>query len=297
MSAKNQCLITVAIPSYNHANYIEKCIESIASQSWKNIEIIIIDDGSKDHSVEVIQSSIAKYKNHFSAIKTIYRENQGLCKTLNQALDISSGEYFSPIASDDYFLNEKIEKLVNIFKKNSASKLSAVYGGVNFIDKNGEATGRNYKGNNNLLSFEDFFLFKSWVPAPGALFLTSDLREIGGFNPETKVEDLDILLRLTKNGKKIFFSNEIVAAYRLHESNTSKNIELMHLNVLKILESYKYHSLYKKAINAYDCVIFRDFASKNKVISIKKIKNVFLRLNDKRLYQGLFKLFFEWKNK
>lgn len=295
MPVKNQKLITVAIPSYNHSTYIEKCIESIASQSWKNIELIVIDDGSKDNSVEVIKSSIEKYKNQFSTIKTIYRENQGLCKTLNQALDISSGEYFSPIASDDYFLNEKLEKLADIFKKNSSSELSAVYGGVNFIDKNGEPTGRIHRGHNNLVSFEDFFLFKVWVPAPSALFLTSDLRKIGGFNPETKVEDLDILLRLTKNGKKIFFSKEIVAEYRFHESNISKNLELMHLNVLNILEKYKHHPLYEKSINAYDCVIFRDFASKDKIKSIRKIKNIFLRINDKRLYQGLFKLFFSWR--
>lgn len=288
---KNTPLVTVAIPSYNHAHYIEECIRSVAMQNWKNIELIIIDDGSTDNSRENIDISLSKYKNNFKNIKKIFRENKGLSNTLNEALQESSGEYFMPLASDDTILPNKINLLIPLFQDD----FHAVYGGIQYIDPDGKKIKRTHKGHDKQIKFKDLLLFKEWLPAAGALFKKDALINIGGFDPKTKVEDLDILLRFTSQGYKIFFSSIIVAHYRIHETNTSKNLPLMHKNVLDIINNYHSDPLYKRAVATYESVIFRDYAKYENKIKINNFSNLPYMIIKKRFFQGLLFLLFKSK--
>lgn len=94
----DQPLVTVIIPSYNHERYISQSIESVVFQSYKNIEIIVIDDGSKDQSVTLINGLADKY-----GFIVIARENRGVAKTLNEGIGLARGKYMSFLASDDYY--------------------------------------------------------------------------------------------------------------------------------------------------------------------------------------------------
>lgn len=107
-------LVTIVIPSYNHSKYVINSIQSIIDQDYDNIELLVIDDGSTDNSVEVISNFIEcnKISDRFYRFKFIHRENKGLCATLNEGLKWSNGLYFSPFASDDIALPYKISYLV-----------------------------------------------------------------------------------------------------------------------------------------------------------------------------------------
>ena len=109
----NNTLVTVLIPSYNHQKYIKDAILSVINQTYKNIELIVIDDGSSDDSPQIIRSLGKKYN-----FKYIIRENRGICATLNEALNMAKGVYFCGLGSDDMFFPEKIEKQVNFMLNN-----------------------------------------------------------------------------------------------------------------------------------------------------------------------------------
>ena len=103
-------LVSVCVPAYNHEKYIAECIQSIIEQDYKNIELIIINDGSKDKTDEVIKSYEQKCQERFVRFEYRNRGNRGLSETLNEMVDWSHGKYFSAIASDDILLFNKILK-------------------------------------------------------------------------------------------------------------------------------------------------------------------------------------------
>lgn len=103
----NNVLVSVLLPSYNHEDYIEKSIISVIEQDYKHIELIVIDDGSKDSSPEIISKLSKKYN-----FKFIHRENKGLIKTLNELILISNGKYLALYSSDDYWHKSKISEQV-----------------------------------------------------------------------------------------------------------------------------------------------------------------------------------------
>lgn len=102
-------LITVVIPIYNVEKYLERCIKSIINQTYKNIEILLVNDESPDNSKEIME----KYKENDKRIKCFYKKNGGLSDTRNYAINIASGKYICFIDGDDYIENTFVEKLYN----------------------------------------------------------------------------------------------------------------------------------------------------------------------------------------
>ncbi len=105
----NDLLITVIIPVYNVEKYLDKCISSVVNQTYKNLEIILVDDGSPDRCPEMCDQW-AKKDNR---IKVIHKENGGQGTARNMALDICTGDYILFIDSDDYIINDMIFAMVN----------------------------------------------------------------------------------------------------------------------------------------------------------------------------------------
>ena len=108
-----QELISVVVPVYKVEKYLKRCIESIIKQTYKNIEIILVDDGSPDNCGKICDEYASKDKR----IKVIHKKNGGLSSARNEGLKIANGEYISFIDSDDYISNVFIEKLYSICKE------------------------------------------------------------------------------------------------------------------------------------------------------------------------------------
>jgi glycosyltransferase involved in cell wall biosynthesis len=109
MKKHSHPLVSIVVPVYNAEKYIKATIESILEQSYKKIELIIIDDGSTDNSAKLIMESIKNRKN----VIFKQRENKGLVYTLNEMLDLVSGEYVARMDADDVMLPDRIGKQVN----------------------------------------------------------------------------------------------------------------------------------------------------------------------------------------
>ena len=247
---KNNPLVSVVIPCYNHELFVQEAIQSIINQNYRNIELIIIDDGSQDNSVEKIKCMTSASRERFARFEFRHRDNKGLCATLNEALKWCSGKYFFALASDDVAMPHKINFQVNELAKISNKKVVGIFSKImpfanklpsfNSIEKSYSAV--------RLYDFSDILLRKSRLPAPSALLCLNSVMEVGGYDENLKIEDLYMWLKLTNNGGKLAYVDEVVTLYRRHEKNTSKKSELMLIGVMEVLQSYSGHPKYPEAI-------------------------------------------------
>ena len=123
---KSNPLISVIIPVYNVGKYLGKCLDSVINQTYRNLEIIIINDGSTDNSLEVA----TKYKNKDNRITLITQENKGLSGARNTGLDLASGDYIFFIDSDDYIKLNTLELFLNKLKENDYKMVISRHGHV-----------------------------------------------------------------------------------------------------------------------------------------------------------------------
>ena len=105
-------LISVIVPVYKVEQYLDECVQSIINQTYKNLEIILVDDGSPDRCPEMCD----EYARQDSRIKVIHKPNGGLSSARNAGIDIARGEYIGFVDSDDYIAHDMYEKLYNAFE-------------------------------------------------------------------------------------------------------------------------------------------------------------------------------------
>lgn len=112
--------VSIIVPVYNVSEYIEKCVESILSQTYKNIEVILVDDGSPDDCPQICDDIATKD----GRVKVVHKKNGGLSSARNSGIEIATGDYIAFVDSDDYVFNDYIETLVNACIENDC-KISA----------------------------------------------------------------------------------------------------------------------------------------------------------------------------
>ncbi|MCI5221774.1 MAG: glycosyltransferase family 2 protein [Candidatus Electrothrix sp. AR4] len=110
-------LISVVIPAYNHERFIGPAIDSVLKQTWKNLEVIVVDDGSTDRTAEVIQAYTDPRLSYY------YQENQDAFNTINRGLGLAKGEYIAILNSDDIYTADRLEKLVAAQRETDAACL------------------------------------------------------------------------------------------------------------------------------------------------------------------------------
>lgn len=242
-------LVTCCIPCYNHELYIKDAVFSVINQDYNNIELIIIDDGSNDKCAEIISQIFLEYESRFQKFIFIARENRGLSKTLNEMLDLASGEFITFLASDDEFLPNKISSLLEDFKSLEMN-YAAVFGDAEIIydyelkHKPIYSFYQMYCSDSSKVNADVVYkdiLNRNFLPAMAGLYRKECLNYIGGFDTQLRLEDWDLYLRLLKE-YKIKTTSNIVARYRLHGENSiyTQNVRLL-VDTIKILEKeYKY---------------------------------------------------------
>jgi len=246
LSDKETPLVSVFLPCYNHVQFVQEAIQSVIDQDYKNIELIIIDDGSKDSSVEAINEMISICKERFVRFEFRHRANKGLCATLNEALTWCEGAYFSGIASDDVMYEDKISQQVAFLECNPACE--ALFGAMEIIDKHSASEKIISKGYAEY-SFKDVFLHESFLPAPSLMLRTENVKSIGGYDEAYLIEDWYMWLKLLEGGGYFVNTGKVVVKYRRHDENLSKKTDKMWLGITQILEEYKAHPLYTKALS------------------------------------------------
>ena len=249
MGVEKKPLVSVVIPCYNHENFVQECIQSIIDQDYQNIELIIIDDGSKDNSVQKIEEMREVCEKRFVRFEIRHRPNKGLCKTLNEGIEWTTGKYLCSVASDDIWMSHKVMVQVQYLEENKES--IGVFGGIKLIDTAGNIT-TSVSRDHQKFNFNDIFLHKHLLPAPTGLCHRDKIVNVGGYDENLAIEDWSMWLKLTKCGGSLDFLDEYFAFYRRHDDNLSSKIDVMHNGRISIIELYKEHPKYKHALfNAY----------------------------------------------
>ena len=120
-------LISVIVPIYKTEQYLARCVNSILTQTYKNIEIILVDDGSPDNSPKICDEFAEKHTN----IRVIHKENGGLSSARNRGIDLAKGEYISFVDSDDFIDPEMLKRLYLSIKKHNADLAMVKYAEMN----------------------------------------------------------------------------------------------------------------------------------------------------------------------
>jgi glycosyltransferase involved in cell wall biosynthesis len=224
----NSPLVSIVIPCYNHEKYVAYTLSSILDDTYLNKEIVIINDGSTDNSDDVIKKWISQYDSKIS-ITYKNRENRGVCRTLNELLDISKGKYILPLASDDALYGDTITKRVEILDENeSAGKLVLISDAL-VIDENNkvilQSSMAEYNSGNKSKYETEEGIMEEVIKNPSISGATSLINkrmfEISGYYPEDlKAEDWYFYQRAAAY-KALLFWDKHVSLYRVHAANTS----------------------------------------------------------------------------
>ncbi|TCB65062.1 glycosyltransferase family 2 protein [Acinetobacter sp. ANC 4178] len=272
MTDKNQPLVSVVIPCYNHENFVQDCIQSVINQTYQNIELIIIDDGSKDESVKKIQKLVNQCKERFIRFEFKNRSNKGLCTTLNEALEWCQGEYYSVIASDDMIEKDKIDIQVNYLNKHP--EIVALYGSIKSINHENKLR-KIFKVRNELVDFKKILTGNYTLYAPTQITKLAAVNLVGKYSTDTKLEDLDILLKLTHMGWNVMCIDNILASYRDHDENITKNRKIIFNERIKLINKYQDSEFYAQAVTTLELDrlnYYLWYDKRNALIEIQKLK-------------------------
>lgn len=270
-------LVSVVMPAYNHADYIERGVNSVLQQTYLGIELIVVDDGSTDETWKVLECLLEKSNYSF---KVIRKENGGVCSALNLGIANSQGDFISIIASDDYFLPTKIEEQIRFFGGQPDS-VALVHTSAYLDYQNGQAlediTG-SYKPAVGAC-VEDVLTQKVRIVAPSIMFKRSVYDLVGGFDEELAAEDVDFFMRLAEAGYEFSYINRpLVVKTVVDKSAGSKFSSLIDVHE-KILEKHRprltesQYSNIKKAM--YDHLIILCAASGDYTLARKTALNLF----------------------
>lgn len=253
-----QPLVTIIAVCYNHEKYVEETLNSIVNQTYKNIQLIIMDDFSSDNSVQIINEWIEKNKKECTFIP--HKQNQGLCKTLNEALTYTKGQYYQAISCDDVLMPEKILKQINVFFENPA--IAVVCSNVLEIDEKSNILPKkdsNIEFVYGLRKSEELFktlISRNIINAPTVLIRKEYIPITNVYDENLISEDWDLWLKLAYN-YDFYFMNEYLVKYRIIGSSMS-NTKVIHDKIIYqciyILKkylgvNYETDKLIKKEIN------------------------------------------------
>lgn len=224
-------MISVIIPIYKVEDYLDECIESVVNQTMKDLEIILVDDGSPDRCPQMCD----EWAKRDSRIRVIHKPNGGLADARNAGIRASHGKYILPLDSDDLIAPTYAEKAVMYLE--SHPDVTLVYCRAKFFgDKNEECRLPNYDYE-KLLFYNQIYC--------SCVYRRSDYDRTVGYNTNMKYgyEDWDFLLSLLNKNSKVFKIPEILFFYRKHGvsmiSNTQKhNKELFNQIVANHLDIY-----------------------------------------------------------
>lgn len=255
---KNLPLVSIVTPSYNQGRFIKKTIESVLTQSYPNMEYIVIDGGSNDGTVEVLQA-------YGDRLDWVSEPDQGQTHAINKGMAKVKGEILAYLNSDDIILPEAIQQIVQFFLKHPHCDM--VYGNADYIDEADNVTGCYKTDDYSLIRL----LKDCMVCQPAAFWRRRIADEIGPFDEKLDYAmDYDYWLRIAKAGGNICYLPQKLACSRIYQETKTRSARTQiyneifgvcknHFGVvyLDYYQGYWHHLIYEK--NNLASRVFRRF--------------------------------------
>jgi glycosyltransferase involved in cell wall biosynthesis len=210
----NPVEVSIIIPCYNYARFLPDAVRSVVAQTFQSWEIIIVDDGSNDDTIDIARRLMAQYPDR--RIRLFHQPNQGLAATRNTGASYAAGEYVLFLDADDMLAPTLLERTTAVLREHPA--VGFVYTGMRLFGRD-EHDWPSVAYNRRILALEDYVLVHSLVRR-------SAWEQVGGFDtvhfPDS-FEDWDFWLRLGAAGWQGWHVNELLVLYRRHgESMTDR---------------------------------------------------------------------------
>ncbi len=227
-SSSDQDLVSVIIPCYNHSHFLGEAIESVISQTYPHIEIIVVDDGSTDDTAQVAKA--------YQSIRYVRQDNSGLSRSRNVGLSHSKGAYIVFLDADDCLFPEAIDiGLRALTFRNDCPLTFGLFvnvGTIQGLQQLSRDTNYGYKEllQRNVIGNPGAALYRRWV-----------FTEIGGFDEaNSSSADYDLYLRIARQFP-IFCHHQLVVQYRKHTANMSNDAGLMLASTVTVLKKQHPH--------------------------------------------------------
>jgi alpha-1,3-rhamnosyltransferase len=219
--------VSVVVPSFNHARFIKATLNSIINQTLPPDELLVIDDGSADDSVQVIESVLTECP--FPS-ELVSRENRGLSATLNEGFQRTRGDYFAYLGSDDLWLPQFLRARMELLNERPGAVLA--YGHSYLIDEDNRIVDCTAEWATYVDGDARLMLLQTTAPMSPTVMYRRAALELHRWDEDSKLEDYDLYLRLSTDGT-FAFDERVLSAWRRHGSNVSWNQELMLTEQLK----------------------------------------------------------------
>lgn len=207
-------LVSVIMPAYNCEKFIKDAISSVLAQSYKNIELIVIDDGSKDTTVNIIEQ-LSQQDSRIRFLKN--DKNLGVSETRNKGISLATGEWVAFLDSDDIWENNKLEKQ---FNKVSSTGAEFLFTGVSYINENGEPYSGKFEVPSNV-SYKT--LLRQNVITCSSVLIKKKFFNTIKMEKDEMHEDYAVWLRVLKTGVIAYGINEPLLIYRISPNSKSGN--------------------------------------------------------------------------
>jgi glycosyltransferase involved in cell wall biosynthesis len=222
-------LVTLGIANYNYAQFVTEALDSAASQTYENCELIIVDDCSKDNSVEVIQKWLNNYGGNFKITFIKNSKNTGVANVCKLILERASGKYYQILDADDGILSTKIADQVGLLEKEESHAL--VYSNISVVNEHNETIDDDYLKrigyNKNKMPEGNIFqalLIFNFIPNTSVLIRTEYAKQMGGYDQSFQVQDYYLYLTLSEHFSFLYY-NCNTGFYRVHSTSLSNNLQ------------------------------------------------------------------------
>ncbi len=215
-------LVTIICVCYNQARFVEAALDSVINQTYNDIELIVIDDGSTDGSPKIIKRWIA---NHPETTLLINATNLGYCKTFNKAYKISKGEYVIDLAADDILLPNRVEVGIKVFMK-AGQDYGVTFSDAEHVEEQGTLLRlHSDKYPHHTIPSGDIYkdvIDRYFICSPTMMFRRSVIDHLSGYDELLAFEDFDFWIRASRKFKFIY-TPQVLLKKRSVSNSMSKN--------------------------------------------------------------------------
>ncbi|MFJ3484845.1 glycosyltransferase family 2 protein [Pseudomonas sp. NPDC090202] len=265
-------LVSIIAPCYNAEKYLHVALASIFAQDYPNFEVIIVDDGSTDNSLAMLRALQDTYD-----FQLYTQANQGVSATLNHGLRYAKGEYVCTPDLDDIMLPSSVRLRADYL--NQHPEVGCVGALIIYMDSDGNDTKSQKLAAIQKLSFDEILSDAIVVGAPVSLYRMDALKAVDFYDPEIKVQDFQITLRIASKGYEVHVLPVSVTRYRRHPNNLSRRYKVLLDADMRTIEPYRSHPAYARGL-----VAIINKALKYAVVSDKKYAWSLLRSIPLRQY-------------
>ncbi len=252
---KNAIKVSIVVPCYNVEQYIGECLDSLCRQTYQNIEIILIDDGSEDKTYEIC----AEWEKKDERIILYSKQNEGMGPTRNYGISIATGKYIFFVDSDDWIVEDAISHLVQVAERTGADVVTGDYQEYDEATKEIKEKHQQYLRDSEIVSTHDrgVYLLCGWVMVWGKLYNREFLQRKEIYMPSIVHEDNAIFPIVVMTANKIVCTSKLIYTYRINRNGSIINSGNGRLDISIACEYFLKYFSERNLLNQYYTILKR----------------------------------------